>query len=830
MQLRFWHSYDLQSNRDGGRLEASVDNGSNWFTVESTGSGVAFAQNGYNSTMDNKGANPNTFGDFAGLRAWSGNSSGFIETILSITNSSKFAGRTVRFRWVLATDSSTASTGWYVDSIQLTGMAPAEQQSGEPPLITAEPRTDSEEVEEDGDVIYEVIRDTETILTVSADDDGGESNLRYTWSATGGSVSFSPNGDNAAKSATATFSSAGDYTLTVTVADGDGLTTSSSVAVRVKQTGTGTDISPPSVSVVYGGTQLFTAQQLDQFGDEMAVQPVFDWSVSGGGTIGSNGLFTAGTVGGPYTVTGAAGSLSGVGQVSVTPATATVTLGNLSATYDGSAKTVSVTTAPVGLATSVTYNGSASAPVNAGSYAVAATVTDPNYTGSASGTLVIAQASQTITFGALPAKTFGDASFAAGGTASSGLTVSYASSNTNVATVSGGTISIVGAGTSTITATQGGNTNYEAAAPVAQTLTVAAATASVTLGNLSQTYDGGAKTVTVTTDPPDLVVNVTYDSSTTAPTQAGSYSVAAAVTDPNYAGSASGTLVVARASQSITFGALPAKTFGEAPFAAGASASSGLAISYASSNTNVATVEGGNITIVGAGSTGITASQAGDTNHEAAVPAEQILTVFQATATVALGGLNQAFDGEPKPVTVTTEPEGLTVNVTYDGESAPPSEAGSYAVVATVDEANYTGSASGTLVIEEVLPTFERWISQFEGLTDVTPAGDPDMDGLSNAEEYFMGLDPTLNDAAGATVQGVGIDGIHLDYRRSKEIHGITGTVRWSTAPGVAAVWSHESVSDVLLQDHGTWELRRASVPWLQGAAQIFLRLDLTME
>ena len=482
-------------------------------------------------------------------------------------------------------------------------------------------------------------------------------------------------------------------------------------------------------------------------------------------------------------------------------------MGNLLATYDGTPKAVSVTTSPPNLAVSVTYNGSASVPVNAGSYAVAATVTDPNYTGSASGTLVIARATQTITFGALPGKTFGDAPFAAGGTASSGLTVSYASSNTNVATVSGGTISVVGTGTATITATQSGNSNCEAATPVAQTLTVAAANASVTLGNLSQTYDGSAKTATVTTDPPGLAVTVTYDGSTTPPSMGGSYAVVATVTEPNYSGTASGTLVIARASQTITFGALPAKTFGDAPFAAGATASSGLVVSYASSNTNVATVDGDSITIVGAGSTMITASQAGDTNYEAAAPAEQILTVAKATATVTLGSLNQSFDGEPKPVTITTVPANLTVNVAYDGGSTPPTEVGSYAVVATIDDMNYTGSASGALVIDDELLTFERWISRFEGLSDVTPEGDPDGDGLSNAMEYFMGLDPAVDDAAGAVVRGAGIDGIYLDYRRSKEIHGITGVVVWSTYPDAGAAWSDEEVADILLQDHGTWEL-----------------------
>ncbi|MCU0786345.1 MAG: MBG domain-containing protein, partial [Verrucomicrobia bacterium] len=77
--------------------------------------------------------------------------------------------------------------------------------------------------------------------------------------------------------------------------------------------------------------------------------------------------------------------------------TATVTLGNLSPTYDGTAKSATATTVPGGLAVTFTYDGNPAAPVNAGSYAVVATVNDPNYQGSANGTLAIGKATPTAT-------------------------------------------------------------------------------------------------------------------------------------------------------------------------------------------------------------------------------------------------------------------------------------------------------------------------------------------------------------------------------------------------------------------------------------------------
>jgi Bacterial Ig-like domain (group 2) len=78
-------------------------------------------------------------------------------------------------------------------------------------------------------------------------------------------------------------------------------------------------VSPASASVPTGGSQQFTATGFDQFGNPMNPQPTFTWSVSGGGTISSSGLFTAGsTAGGPFTVTAASGSVSGTASVTVT--------------------------------------------------------------------------------------------------------------------------------------------------------------------------------------------------------------------------------------------------------------------------------------------------------------------------------------------------------------------------------------------------------------------------------------------------------------------------------------------------------------------------------
>src|SRR4029077_76869 len=85
----------------------------------------------------------------------------------------------------------------------------------------------------------------------------------------------------------------------------------------------------------------------------------------------------------------------------ISKAAATVTLGNLSQIYDGTAKSVSVATVPPGVTVNVTYNGSANAPTNVGSYTVIGTINDINHQGSATNTLAITKATGTVTLGNL---------------------------------------------------------------------------------------------------------------------------------------------------------------------------------------------------------------------------------------------------------------------------------------------------------------------------------------------------------------------------------------------------------------------------------------------
>jgi len=93
------------------------------------------------------------------------------------------------------------------------------------------------------------------------------------------------------------------------------------------------------------------------------------------------------------------------------------------------------------------------------------------------------------------------------------------------------------------------------------------------------------------------------------------------------------TQVVNKGDQFITFGALAGKTYGDAPFNVSATASSALPVSFQILS-GPATISGNTVTITGAGSVTVRASQAGDSNYNAAPDVDQSFTVAQALATI----------------------------------------------------------------------------------------------------------------------------------------------------------------------------------------------------
>ena len=109
----------------------------------------------------------------------------------------------------------------------------------------------------------------------------------------------------------------GTYVFRAKATDPNNATrTSSSVTVYVGSPALASiAISPASTTVASGAFQQFTSSGLDQFGQTYPVN--VSWSVSGGGVIDDNGLFTAVVPGGPYTVTATDGIISDTATVIV---------------------------------------------------------------------------------------------------------------------------------------------------------------------------------------------------------------------------------------------------------------------------------------------------------------------------------------------------------------------------------------------------------------------------------------------------------------------------------------------------------------------------------
>ena len=253
--------------------------------------------------------------------------------------------------------------------------------------------------------------------------------------------------------------------------------------------------------------------------------------------------------------------------------------------------------------------------------------------------------------------------------ASSGLEVSFAVAS-GPATISGGTNLIFsGAGTVSIVASQAGDADWNPAPDVTHQFQVTRAIAGVALDGLNQIYDGTARTVTATTAPEGLAVDVTYGGSGSAPTNAGSYAVTATINSAMYQGSTNGTLTVAPADQTIDFPAIgpqhPDHTLELA-----ATASSGLTVGFAVAS-GPATITGGtSLSFSGTGTVSIVASQGGDANWNAAADAtntfavteEPVLTQIDISAWSRLSSGTNSFSA-----TLATVPADAQVNVFVDG-------------------------------------------------------------------------------------------------------------------------------------------------------------------
>jgi hypothetical protein len=432
----------------------------------------------------------------------------------------------------------------------------------------------------------------------------------------GTAVTFMDNGNGTATLA-GTPNAAGNFQLTITADNhyGSDATQNFTLVVNKAQSTTTFSSTPPS-QLPFNGTYTPTASTT---GDGTLTIGASGACAISGGVVAINASSGTCTV----TATTAAGnnylgSSATPQTITATNANATVTLSNMTPTYNGTPLSPTVTTSPSGLS----YTLTGAPDTNAGSYSVTATITAANYSGSAGGMFIINKAQSTTTFNSTPPAQlpFNGTYFPTASTTGDGTLTIGAS---GACAISGGVVTInAGSGTCTVTATTAAGNNYLGSSATPQTITATNATAMVTLSNMTQTYTGSPLSPTVTTSPSGLSYTLTGAQDT----NAGSYSVTATITAANYSGSASGTFVIQQASQSITFGSIPAQVVGN-KVSLSASATSGLAVSFASTTLSVCSVSGTTATMLEAGTCTIQATQAGNANYLAATPVSVSFTV-----------------------------------------------------------------------------------------------------------------------------------------------------------------------------------------------------------
>lgn len=157
-------------------------------------------------------------------------------------------------------------------------------------------------------------------------------------------------------------------------------------------------------------------------------------------------------------------------------------------------------------------------------------------------------------------------------------------------------------------------------------------------------------------------------------------------------------LTVAKGDQVITFAAPDEKIYGDPDFTISGSVNSGLPVSFSSGNTSVATLNGNIVHITGAGTSAITASQAGNDYWNPAQDVIQTLTVNKAGQTITFDPLPLKTYGDPDFTLSATASSGFDVHFASDNSS-----------VATVTGNVVHINGAGTAVITASQAGNENW-------------------------------------------------------------------------------------------------------------------------
>ena len=367
-------------------------------------------------------------------------------------------------------------------------------------------------------------------------------------------------------------------------------------------------------------------------------------------------------------------------------------------------------------------------PSFAGIYTVTATIKDKNYslkTEGASAAFIVAKVYPALSVSAVKDKKYGEEAFKLEVSNKGNGVKSYASSDNKVVTVDkNGVVTIVGAGTATLTVSLAESVNYTADQKEV-TITVAPKEITVKITPNGGIYGGTITPATaalnglVGKNNPEVTLTYTGRANdgtevngTEVPSLAGTYIVTATIKDKNYnlkPEGSSAAFVVAKADSALSVSAVKDKKYGEEAFKLEVSNKGDGVKTYASSNNKVVTVDkNGVVTIVGAGTATLTVSLAQSANYTAdqkevtvtVVPKEITVKItpnggtYEGTITPATAVLN-GLVGEDDPEIILTYAGKANDGTEVNGTEVP-SLAGTYTVTATIKDKNYSLKPEGS--------------------------------------------------------------------------------------------------------------------------------------
>ena len=319
-----------------------------------------------------------------------------------------------------------------------------------------------------------------------------------------------------------------------------------------------------------------------------------------------------------------------------------------------------------------------------------------------------------------------------------GLSVSYSSSNTSVATVNASTGAVsIGAteGTATITASSAETDTY-AAGSASYAITVAKGTTTVTLSDDSWTaniLDGATKTLTASVKYSETALetpSITWESSNTAvatvsggvvtPVAPGSATIRANYTGTTvYAASyADCAVTVNKANTTLTLDntsveqdLATARTFTLTPTVKAMKSDDtevdveSPTVTWTSSDETVATVSNGVVTGLKEGTVTITASYAGGGNYKAADDATCSVTLSDTRTGVSISSFTAAkttlVEGDEQVTAVTNDQTGWTASYTYSSSDEEVATVDENGVIIAVGKGTATITATINIALDE---------------------------------------------------------------------------------------------------------------------------------